>query len=581
MKLNFKEKYLIILTVLCFIVIGLYYSYAIFVTKQLSENVVVIKTFNQTPQVKVNGQDEKFEIASKVNSDLNLSFTNSDSISYNYRLLVKGIKTGVKVSSEEEVSGIVNAKESKNLTIHVNNETNAKVDLEFMVELSNTSSFDKEMGYSYINHDANYDHSGANKPEIAKLKLIPVSYFKMSDKEGYWYKADVKNQDSVWYDYDNGLWANAILVSDSNYNKYNKMSVGSTIDISDVLGFYVWIPRFKYSIINNSNYTNYERMNNVVFENESSSTGTITCTDKISNNLDKHIYSEICRDNVYEHIYDDLSTYTHPAFRDQKGFWVAKFLMGEGEKILPNVHIIKKKITEANAISNKISKSHLLTNMEYAAIIILSNSAYGKTGNSLYSDKDMMTFTRIYSNMYEHEVTGCSTEYSTYSKSFITDKTSKCMAYNDLSDVSHYSNGVHYAIGYVGAGASSTGGIYGVYDLANITGELVAAIGADASGQVNTDMKYYDTYSYSDYIGNVSSSSNIHNLYRYKLGDVIRENFRSFSKNGMWNAGVLSQNANTGIMIRGGNNDPSSSSVYTTSIESFEYEAPFRIVLNS
>ena len=34
MKLNYKEKYLIILVVLCFIVLGFYYSYAIFITKQ-------------------------------------------------------------------------------------------------------------------------------------------------------------------------------------------------------------------------------------------------------------------------------------------------------------------------------------------------------------------------------------------------------------------------------------------------------------------------------------------------------------------------------------------------------------------
>ena len=33
MKLNFKEKYLIILVAFAFVVVGLYYSYAIFVTK--------------------------------------------------------------------------------------------------------------------------------------------------------------------------------------------------------------------------------------------------------------------------------------------------------------------------------------------------------------------------------------------------------------------------------------------------------------------------------------------------------------------------------------------------------------------
>ena len=40
MKLKLKEKYLIVLVVLCFISVAFYYSYAIFITKQLQENVV-------------------------------------------------------------------------------------------------------------------------------------------------------------------------------------------------------------------------------------------------------------------------------------------------------------------------------------------------------------------------------------------------------------------------------------------------------------------------------------------------------------------------------------------------------------
>ena len=579
MKLNFKEKYLIILVICCFITVGFYYSYAIFVTKQLQENVVVIKTINNDLSLKVNGRSNEFEISPNEKQDIMISFSNNDSINYYYLVLVKGIKTGIKISSDDLVKGIINGKENKNLKVHINNETSEKVKLEFMVQISNNENIDKTIGYSYINKNENYDHSGANKPDINNLKLIPVSYHKNSDKEGYWYKSDKENTSDIWYNYDNGIWANAILVSNDNYQKYQKQSIGSEIDISDVLGFFVWIPRFKYSIINNSNYTNYERMSNVIFESKNNSTGTVTCIDKISDSSDAHIYSEVCNDSVYNHIYDDLSTYTHPAFQDKNGFWISKFLMSEGEKVLPNVHILKKNINDANIISSNYSKSHILTNMEYAAVIILSNSQYGKTGNPLYNSNDNITFTRIYGNNYEHEVTGCSSEYNSYSKNILTEKTNKCLEYNDLTNASHYSNSVYYPIGYVGAGSSSTGEVYGVYDLANISGELVAAYIANSDGTIDTNLKYYDKYSYNDYIGKVASSSNIHNLYRYKLGDAIRENFRTFSENGMWNGGVLLQNKNTGILVRGGNTNPSNTSVYTTSIEDVEYEAPFRIVL--
>ena len=580
MKLNFKEKYLIFLVVLCFVGVGFYYSYAIFVTKQLQENVVSIKVDNNRVTLKVNESDSKITIKGNSKEDIKINLNNVQSANYNYLVLVKGLIPGIKISSQSEVKGVINSLSQKELIVHIDNTTSSDIELEFIVKVSNKEILDNDIGYSYINSEDNFDHSGANKPEIGELKLLPVSYKKTSDKEGYWYLTSEDNNTDLWYSYENGIWANAVLLNEENYNKYKKESLGTEIELGDIIGFYTWIPRFKYYIINNSNYTNYERITNVVFEKNNSTTGTVVCEDVISNSMDKHVYSEVCKDNVYNHIYDNLSTYTHPAFKDKNGFWVAKFLMGEGEKVLPNVSILKKNITDANVISSKFTNSHILTNMEYASIILLSNSFYGKTGNSLYSDKESTIFTRIYSNTYMHEVTGCSSEYNNYSKSFITSESNKCVEYNDLTNETHISNSVNYPIGYIGAGASSTGTIYGVYDLANISGELVSAFIADEYGRIDIETNYYDIYSNNEFVGKVASSSNVYNLYRYKLGDAIRENFRTFSMNGMWHNGMLSQNQKNGILIRGGNGDVNNASVYTTSVEDLNYSAPFRLVFN-
>jgi hypothetical protein len=213
--------------------------------------------------------------------------------------------------------------------------------------------------------------------------------------------------------------------------------------------------------------------------------------------------------------------------------------------------------------------------MEYGAIILLSNSAYGKTNNSLYQSDDNYTFTRIYANTYESEVTGCSSDYTNRSKGIITELSKKCITYNNLTNYSHISNSVSYPIGYIGPGASSTGTINGVYDLASINGEIVAAFVANENGTINTNIKKYDLYSYNDFIGRVGTSSNIYNLYRYKLGDGIREHFRNFGENGMWNSGVLNQNNNSGVIVRGAN-----SSIYSTSIEDINYVGAYRTVLN-
>ena len=69
MKLNFKEKYLIILVILCFVAVGFYYSYAIFVTKQLQENVVVVKLENKTLNLKVDGKESSVKVLKNTNKE--------------------------------------------------------------------------------------------------------------------------------------------------------------------------------------------------------------------------------------------------------------------------------------------------------------------------------------------------------------------------------------------------------------------------------------------------------------------------------------------------------------------------------
>ena len=115
--------------------------------------------------------------------------------------------------------------------------------------------------------------------------------------------------------------------------------------------------------------------------------------------------------------------------------------------------------------------------------------------------------------------------------------------------------------------------------MASINGELVSAFLSDKGGNIDINTNYYDLYSFSDYIGKVASSSNVYNLYRYKMGDAIKEHLRSFSENGMWHNGSLIQNRESGVMIRGGSGNIKNASVYTTLIENIEYVAPFRLVL--
>lgn len=572
-KKSFKQKYIIFLVLVCFIVLGLYYSYAIFVTKQLQENVFVLKTNNHDVSLTINGNDSKYKINSYKDDNVTLTLSNKSNNNYFYEIFFKS-DSHIMVTSKEQ-KGEIKPYETMKINVTVSNNDSKEKEVIFKVLISKNDDIEKEIDYSYINEEENFDHSHANRPNISDLHLIPIAY---NREEGFWYKGDINNKEDLWYDYDHGIWANALLVNDKDYHILNEMAIGEEVDVTSSLGLYVWIPRFKYVILNNSNYTSFERMYNVLFEKDNNTTGTIVCEDRLSNG--DFIYSEMCKDVVNNKIYDNLSTYTHPAFKDREGFWISKFLMNEGStlKSLPNAKISKKKVFDAINLSENLikGKTHLLTNMEYASIILLSNSQYGKTGNNMYQSTDNYHFQRVYANTYSYDLTGCSTEFNQYTKNFSNTLSNNCVEYNNLTNYSHVSNSINYPIGEIGPGASSTGTIYGVYDLANRNGEMVAGFSYSLKDKIKTS--YYDLYSDSNYQGKVASSKSIKYLYRYKLGDMIRESFRTISENGMWNSGLLEQKEN-GVILRGGSGEMKNASVYTASFVSVDTEAPFRVVI--
>ena len=57
----------------------------------------------------------------------------------------------------------------------------------------------------------------------------------------------VSEDDANWYDYSNKEWANAVLVSSSSRSNYLN-STGKTVNQDDILGYYVWIPRYSYMV---------------------------------------------------------------------------------------------------------------------------------------------------------------------------------------------------------------------------------------------------------------------------------------------------------------------------------------------
>ena len=385
----------------------------------------------------------------------------------------------------------------------------------------------------------NLDKSGANTPDLVD-GLIPVMY-----NGSKWVKADSSNSSSTyqWYDYDNKKWANAVLVTSTNRNTYQSASAGTTITESDILAYYVWIPRFKYKVWNINKVVGTDSYNartkgiDIVFENEKASTGTISCTYSFkSPSSSANSPNETCTGSNGDY-------YTHPAFTfgsdNIRGFWIGKFeITGSSSKltILPNVNSLRSgsqsnsstMIQNMQASSNIYglntsrtnTDSHMITNMEWGAVAYLTNSKYGRCINSSCTEVSINGYgeTSNYTSK-----TGCgpissgSTSYST-----------TCNAYNTV----------------LGQLASTTGNITGIYDMSGGKHEHVMGNMSSTSGNyifyplysgfssdwyTSNTAKYLTTYAYG------TSNMNQAAYNRGRLGDATGEVvLNAENNNGGW-----------------------------------------------
>ena len=420
-----------------------------------------------------------------------------------------------------------------------------------------------EMTYSL----PNVDTSSANNPKLSS-NMIPV-YYDSSSKS--WKKADASNGDTnyKWYDYDNKMWANAVTVTSSNRGKYLEADVGTEISMSDINSMWVWIPRYTYTYFNSSS----PKEISIKFEEGTGSSGTIKCTEASDGESST---SEVCEDKTNNGLVADTSTYTHPAFwwdknddgvRDENeeltGIWVGKFdassdkectpasgaSIGTGcdletirPKIIPNVNSWRgaqvsiffngmyKMRESGNQYGFNVSdETHMMKNMEWGAVTYLAYSKYGRCTSG--------KCTEITINNCNKHVTGIGAD----SVSATTSSTTCTTSANKYD-------------GAKGVLASTTGNIYGVYDMSGgswdyVMGDMVYSDGTMMSGRTmennyNSNFtghlyvdgaytgaydfpsrKYYDKYSY----GTSDTGAT-----RSKLGDAIKEMGLSGSSTSSW-----------------------------------------------
>ena len=324
--------------------------------------------------------------------------------------------------------------------------------------------------------------------------MIPVyyDYEKMTFK-----KANMNNDYSnLWYDYDKNMWANAVTVDVTKRDEYVKSVDGTEIKMDDINAFWVWIPRFNYEIGDKEIKVHFV-------------------------NTKKDAYSAFTFNN-----------YNAP------GFWISKYEIGIDSNskcitlglvsecnhsnnelfIKPGMDLMNKvnmknlfdnirkmelknniygfigngtKLEEDGTIKNDDNNYdiHMIKNKEWQALTILSLSNYGKMGNNNYKVDDRTIFNNNES----------------------------------ISGKAYYLNKTYdYNIEYYGEGASTTGNIYGVYDMAGGKREFVM-LGKNIfdknsnSGFTNLVKDYY----YDEEVDNTMEVINRIYNYSNKMGDDV------------------------------------------------------------
>ena len=406
------------------------------------------------------------------------------------------------------------------------------------------------------------DSSNANEPVLLD-NMIPVVY----DNCGNWLKADTSKN---WYNYDKKTWANAVTVNEESRETYLNADPGTVIEMEDINTMWVWVPRYKYTIFNanmSGSEVTEEQEIEIMFENGTATTGTVSCVDSINNSDGT---SEVCTDSTYGEVTNDSSTYTHPAFTfgddELTGFWFGKFenSIDSSNNIIIKPDVLSwnnQTISTAFEYSRKMElqdniygfsssatlynatgeltgdtnnfDTHNIKNMEWGVVAYLTQSKYGRCTDGLCTEIYINNSARL-DRQTSEDGSNIDTWYDTYTGRSggtvgggVSYKAYGTYSYDDyvISD----SNTKGEKITGRGVGASTTGNIYGIYDMSGglwdrAMGNMAAEGGgfyAGGSGTWSTGLyptlKYYDRYTYGATYNDVTAYK------RGKLGDATKE----------------------------------------------------------
>ena len=368
------------------------------------------------------------------------------------------------------------------------------------VDVAETNSDTMNQSFSLsINGNCTDTKTEPNAP-VLDDGLIPIVF---DTSDGTVIKT-VSSSDTSWYDYSRQEWANAVLVKESGTQTraYYKANPNVSIDESDILAYYVWIPRYSYKIWTTGTSGNgQEQTIEIKFE----STDSISTGSAIGQYITHPAFW-----------WDNNSNGVRDPGEELSGIWVGKFETGgtaTAPLIKPDIYSLKSQTvseefttaqifgTSTYGMTSNID-AHMMKNSEWGAVAYLSHSKYG-VNREIYINNS----SGYYTGRSGGNIGGSTAINTVYTSQTSTTQYKTYGFYTWDGYLLEYDTNTKSSTHDISKVASTTGNITGVYDMSGGAYEYVMGYYSPASttwGATSSsnyagftsqpDSKYYDNY---------------------------------------------------------------------------------------
>ena len=411
--------------------------------------------------------------------------------------------------------------------------------------------------------------------------MIPVKYTGTTTNAQWTSIANPEDEDAKgnWYDYGKKQWANAVTVKKEALSKYQGKD--SVVDQADILGYWVYIPRYTYEVMRRdcTDKPVKEQNFDIKFENtKTPKKRPLAC--KTGNDKDYRTECNVSRELPLTG--GEVSTWaTHPAFtfgtKELNGIWFAKFeTTGTTSQptVLPNeAHISGEYSGMNNEVGNfyalaKTLGINDLNNVGSSGFTTTQNNHYlARLSSHMVNNNDWGAVTYLSSSKYgagynKVQINSSAAKHTTYGDTY---SITGCGPWED-GDTSSYGNSNDWWIGHKGIGvgslgtqqacstdnprrayngsigklASTTNNVYGIYDMSGGGSEYVAASYTSDVNLHDSSTSYFSQPANPPYVNNYSFDDLNECTFKTCGGQALYETNDGSGKGGtQWNGNYM------------------------------------------